>query len=88
MWPRSPPWSGWWPLAEEAAAPRTHSRHLPDALGRRYLLEFDTAELASRRADVLVIGSGMAGLTAALGAAANGRTVHLVTKGRPTFQQE
>ena len=69
-------------MAEDAAAPPKVSRHLPDSLGRRYLLEFDTAEMAGRRADVLVIGSGMAGLTAALGAAANGRSVHLVTKGR------
>lgn len=62
-------------------APAAH-RRLPDALGRRYLLGFDTDELAQSRSDVLVIGSGIAGLTAALGAAAAGRTVDLVTKGQ------
>lgn len=54
---------------------------LPEALGRRYLTRFDTAELASHSADVLVIGSGIAGLTAAL-AAGGSRTVALVTKAR------
>jgi len=53
---------------------------LPDALGRRYLLQFDTAELGQRGADVLVIGSGIAGLTAALAAAEAGYEVDLVTK--------
>lgn len=56
-------------------------RHLPDALGRRYLTGFDTAELEQSVADVLVIGSGIAGLTAALGAASRGLRVDLVTKG-------
>jgi L-aspartate oxidase len=41
---------------------------------------FDTADLPQVTSDVLVIGSGMAGLTAALGAAASGRAVNLVTK--------
>lgn len=54
---------------------------LPDVLGRRYLIEFDTDELAHHSADVLVIGSGIAGLTAVL-AAAGTRTVALVTKAR------
>jgi len=54
---------------------------LPDALGHRYLTRFDTAELASHSADVLVIGSGIAGITAAL-AAGGSRTVALVTKAR------
>jgi L-aspartate oxidase len=66
---------------EPSAAPAAPHRRLPDALGRRYLTGFDTGELPQTRCDVLVIGSGMAGLTAALGAAASGRTVHLVTKG-------
>lgn len=70
-----------------AGAPMGHAtahRTLPDALLRRYLLEFDTDELTQLRSDVLVVGSGIAGLTAALGAAASGRTVHLVTKARIT----
>jgi L-aspartate oxidase len=52
---------------------------LPDALGHRYLLEFDTDELVQHRSDVLVVGSGIAGLTAALNVSAD-RTVNLVTK--------
>lgn len=64
---------------------RAHAgRRLPESLGRRYLLEFDTEGLTAARSDVLVIGSGIAGLTAALGAAAAGRTVDLVTKSRIT----
>jgi len=65
-------------------APAVHHLRLPDSLGRRYLLGFDTEELPQERSDVLVIGSGMAGLTAALGAASAGRTVNLVTKGEVT----
>lgn len=45
-------------------------------------MSFDTDDLTSLRCDTLVIGSGIAGLTAALGAAATGRSVHLVTKAR------
>jgi L-aspartate oxidase len=67
-----------------APAPAPSTRRLPDSLGRRYLLGFDTDELRQKRSDVLVIGSGMAGLTAALGAAGTGRTVNLVTKARIT----
>jgi len=64
---------------------RPHAdRRLPDSLGRRYLLEFDTEGLTQARSDVLVIGSGIAGLTAALGASAAGRSVNLVTKSRVT----
>jgi L-aspartate oxidase len=63
------------------SAPATVTRRLPDALGRRYLMGFDTGELPQVRSDVLVIGSGIAGLTAALGAVASGRSVNLVTKG-------
>ncbi len=48
-------------------------------LDRRYLLPFDTDELPSRACDVLVVGSGIAGLTAALHAAAFARVL-LVTK--------
>lgn len=54
---------------------------LPEALGRRYLIEFDTDDLQQHESDVLVIGSGIAGLTAAL-AACGSRTVALVTKAR------
>jgi len=42
---------------------------------------FDTSELEQTHSDVLVVGSGIAGLTAALGAAARGLSVSLVTKG-------
>ncbi len=67
-----------------SAPPRDAHRRLPDALGRRYLLEFDTEGLAQSRSDVLVVGSGIAGLTAALGAAKAGRSVNLVTKATVT----
>ena len=53
---------------------------MPQTLGRRYLIEFDTEELPQHSSDVLVIGSGIAGLTAAL-AASQSHTVALVTKG-------
>jgi L-aspartate oxidase len=70
--------------ADPAVGSATAHRRLPASLGRRYLLDFDTDELTQSRSDVLVIGSGIAGLTAALGAAARGRSVHLVTKARIT----
>ncbi|TLM73420.1 MAG: L-aspartate oxidase [Actinobacteria bacterium] len=53
---------------------------LPSALQRRWLLPFDTADLPRHTADVVVIGSGIAGLTAALEASAAGMQVALVTK--------
>ena len=53
---------------------------LPDALGRRYLLRFDTQDCLEHHCDMLVVGSGIAGLTAAL-AASRTRNVALVTKG-------
>ena len=71
------------PSTESTAASVAH-RRLPSGLGRRYLVGFDTEELTEFSSDVLVIGSGMAGLTAALGAAARGLTVNLVTKGEVT----
>jgi L-aspartate oxidase len=69
--------------ADEGTAAAAH-RRLPSGLGRRYLLGFDTGETPQLSSDVLVIGSGIAGLTAALGAAARGLTVNLVTKGEVT----
>ncbi|MCL4079403.1 L-aspartate oxidase [Coriobacteriia bacterium Es71-Z0120] len=50
-------------------------------LDRRYLLPFDTQALPERRCDVLVVGSGIAGLVAALHAAAFSKVL-LVTKAR------
>lgn len=56
---------------------------LPDRLTRRYALGFDTDALPSYSSDVLVVGSGIAGLTAALHASRD-RSVTLVTKGELT----
>jgi len=56
---------------------------LPAALDRRFLLDFDTADCVTRQCDVLVVGSGIAGLTAALEASET-CDVALVTKGRLT----
>lgn len=47
---------------------------------RRYLLPFKTAHLPQQFTDVLVIGSGVAGLRAAIAAAENGADVLLITK--------
>lgn len=47
---------------------------------RRYLTRFDTRELPLRWSDVLVIGSGVAGLTAAITAAERGASVIISTK--------
>ncbi len=62
---------------------RLKAGELPPSLGRRYLLAFDTDELAQERYDVLVVGSGIAGLTTAL-EVGPGRRVGLATKGRLT----
>jgi L-aspartate oxidase len=56
---------------------------LPESLSRRFLLEFDTDDCVAHECDVLVVGSGIAGLTAAL-AASKRCNVALVTKGRLT----
>lgn len=71
-------WNGWSRLADVGRQP---AASLPDSLGRRYLVEFDTEGLDQHVSDVLVIGSGIAGLTAAI-AAGTESTVALVTKGR------
>ena len=62
---------------------RLKAGELPESLGRRYLIEFDTDELPQHRYDVLVVGSGIAGLMAALSLGPDCR-VGLVTKGRLT----
>lgn len=49
---------------------------------RRYLLPFKAARLTQQVTDVLVIGSGVAGLRAAIAAADEGAEVLLVTKDR------
>lgn len=51
------------------------------ASGERYLLPFDTSRMKSSRTDVLVIGSGIAGLSAALHASRD-LDVTVVTKGK------
>ena len=60
---------------------RLKAGELPESLGRRYLLEFDTDDLPQHRFDVLVVGSGIAGLMAALSLGPDCR-VGLVTKAR------
>ncbi len=54
----------------------SRNRLVPPA---RYLVSFDSAEIPAHSQDVLVIGSGIAGLTAALGAS-SGKRVALLTK--------
>jgi L-aspartate oxidase len=54
---------------------------IAEQLEQRWLLGFDTTSLEHHVSDVLVIGSGIAGLTAALHAS-SGRSVALVTKAR------
>ena len=47
----------------------------------RYLVPFDTFRLPQHLTEVLVIGAGVAGLSAALAAAESGAQVHLLSKG-------
>src|SRR5436305_13706525 len=47
---------------------------------RRYLIPFNAARLAQQFTDVLVIGGGVAGLRAAIGAADGGADVVILTK--------
>jgi len=47
---------------------------------RRYLVPFKAARLPQRFTDVLVIGGGVAGLRAAIGAADEGADVLILTK--------
>lgn len=54
--------------------------HLEGIRCRRYLVRFDTRELPLRWSDVLVIGSGVAGLTTAITAAEAGASVIVATK--------
>ncbi|MDO8849005.1 MAG: L-aspartate oxidase [Coriobacteriia bacterium] len=56
---------------------------VPELLEQRYVLSFDTAAMPAERSDVLIIGSGIAGLTAALHASRLG-SVTLVTKSEVT----
>ncbi len=48
----------------------------------RYLLPFDTFRLPHHLVDVLVVGAGVAGLSAALSAAGAGRRILVLAKGR------
>ena len=68
-------------MADTADTRRLNPGELPDALGRRYLVAFDTAELPQHVCDVLVVGSGIAGPMAALSLGPQCR-VRLVTKAR------
>ena len=70
-------------LAARTAAGRPTAGMLPAELRRRYLIDFDTAECTAHECGVLVIGSGIAGLVAALAAARN-HDVALITKSRLT----
>lgn len=56
---------------------------LPVELRRRYLIDFDTEQCVAHECGVLVVGSGIAGLVAAL-AAARTHDVALITKARLT----
>ncbi|TVR47052.1 MAG: L-aspartate oxidase [Planctomycetota bacterium] len=55
--------------------------HLPGIPSPRYLIGFDLRRKPHLEADVLVLGSGIAGLSAALAAAESGCEVLLLTKG-------
>ena len=60
---------------------RPHGPHdLPTTVGR-YLVPFDPRDVPQLRFDVLVLGAGSAGGTAALRAAEAGASVAVLTKG-------
>jgi len=67
-------------VAEATARSDDSAGPLKNPIGRRYLSELNTFEIPQRLTDVLVIGSGIAGLVAAIVASRSGKVL-VVTKG-------